>query len=91
MAARVHVFTGGGSGWRYSLHIRRTMARAITGAEVAVEESLASDYDAVLGGDDRAVGCHMTVCITTSVFPRETVERHLLAVDLLRHARRTMH
>jgi hypothetical protein len=91
MADRVHVFAGG-AGLLRSRHIIRVMARCLTGdADCRTEESLAATYDDVLGGNDAAVGAHMTMLINGSSDPREHAERVVMACDLLRQARRSKH
>jgi hypothetical protein len=91
MVNRMHVI-GGSPGWLQHREALRWIARAITGDhDVVAEEGLAATYDAVCGGDDASVGANMTMIANACSGPREYIERVLLALDLLRTARRTKH
>jgi hypothetical protein len=91
MVERLHVFAGSPE-LLESRHMLRRMAACLTGdGDVSTEESLAASYDQALGGDDAIVGMHMSYLIHGSSDPREYVERVIMACDLLRRARRTLH
>jgi hypothetical protein len=72
--------------------VRELMAMRLADCDdISIEARYARSADLQVGGDDQAAGCAYTYLLAVSTDPREVIECELMAADLLRTARRTMH
>ncbi|SHG10523.1 hypothetical protein [Bradyrhizobium erythrophlei] len=72
--------------------VRRVMAQCVTDMQdVTDEENYAAMLDRVVGSDDQMAAVAYGYLFAVSTDPRDVTERAIIAADVMRQSRRTMH